>query len=484
MSTIAGIEVPTGLLIDGEWRPASDGATMAVDDPATEETVAHVASATAADVDDTIDGARRGFAHWRGVDAWGRSAILRETARLIRQRVEDIATVMTTEQGKPLAESRAETHATADQFDWYADEARRIYGRFVDGHGPGRRIMVRREPVGVVAAFSTWNFPALLASRKIAPALAAGCSVVVKPAEETPLTTLLLLQILVDAGLPAGAVQSLTGDPAMISEALVRSEHVRHVSLTGSVPIGQTVMRAAAEGITSVSMELGGHAPVLIFGDADVEAAARLCVGAKFRNAGQVCASPSRFFAHESIAEQFTSAFVDAARALRVGDGRAPDTDVGPLTNDRRLAAAERLVADASDLGGRVVAGGRRTAGLSRGNFYDPTVITDVDADARIMHEEPFAPVAPIGSFTDLEHALALANGTDFGLASYVFTRDLATAFEASERIEAGMVAVNHMAIATAEAPFGGVKKSGFGREGGAEGIDDYTVTKYVSVAL
>ncbi|MGC4933406.1 NAD-dependent succinate-semialdehyde dehydrogenase [Gordonia sp. DT30] len=483
MTTANSVVQTTDLLRDGQWVAASDNGTFAVVDPATETLVADVARATPDDVEAAIAGARKGFDRWRDTDAWERSAVLRRAAGLIRERVEEIAALMTAEQGKPLGEARGETLAAADQYDWYADEARRIYGRIVDGHGPGKNIYVRREPVGVVAAFSTWNFPALLASRKIAPALAAGCAVIVVPAEETPLTTLAVVGALVDAGVPAGVVQTLTGDGAQISEQLVASPVIRKVSLTGSVPVGRAVLRAAAENITDVVLELGGHAPVLVFADADIEQAATACVAAKFRNAGQVCASPSRFFVQEDAFAEFIDHFVTATRALVVGDGRDPRTNVGPLTNSRRIDAAEALIADATRAGASVAVGGHRAPGFEKGHFFSPTVLADVPHTAAIMRDEPFAPVAPLTSFRTFEEAIELANSTEFGLASYVFTSDLNTAMSASRSIEAGMVAVNHMALATAEAPFGGVKKSGFGREGGAEGVADYTTVKYVSVA-
>jgi succinate-semialdehyde dehydrogenase / glutarate-semialdehyde dehydrogenase len=476
--------VPTGLHIGGRWRPASDSGTLSIIDPATEEHVGDVATATIEDVAAAVDSAVCGFEEWRQTNAWERASVLRRAADLIRARVDQISLVMTTEQGKPVAEARAETLATADQYDWYADEARRIYGRIVDGHGPGKRIFVRREPVGVVATFSTWNFPALLASRKIAPALAAGCSVIVTPSEEAPLTTLSVVQALLDAGLPGETVQALTGDPAMISAQLIAAPAVAKISLTGSVPVGRAVLRAAAEHIKNVSLELGGHAPVLVFADADIEKAARACVGAKFRNSGQVCASPSRFYVHESVTDTFAEHFIAATRALKLGDGRDPATDVGPLSNVRRLTAAESLVAEAKHAGARVSIGGHRAEGFKSGFFFLPTVLTEVPDAASIMYEEPFAPVAPITPFGSLEEALRRANSTDFGLASYVFTNDLNTAFAASDGLQAGMVAVNHMAVATAEAPFGGVKKSGSGREGGSEGILDYTNTKFVSMAI
>jgi succinate-semialdehyde dehydrogenase/glutarate-semialdehyde dehydrogenase len=475
---------PTGLLIGGTWGPSRSGATLDVIDPATEQVIASVASATPEDVAEAVEQAQVGFREWRTRTSWERSAVLRKVATLLAERSERIASTMTAEQGKPLAEARAEVMASVDQFDWYADEARRIYGRVVEPKLAGNRIQVRREPVGIVAAFAAWNFPVLLPTRKIAPALAAGCAVIVKPAEEAPLSTLMVIEACVEAGVPAGAIQSLTGDPVMISELLLAAPQVRKVSLTGSVPVGQTVMRQAATGIKEISLELGGHAPVIVFPDADIAEAATACVAAKFRNTGQVCASPSRFFVHESIVDEFSAAFVAAARDLRVGAGDDPDTTVGPLTNVRRIQEALALVEDARDKGAVVALGGNRTAGRAVGYYFDPTVLTGVTDEMQIMSAEPFAPVAPIVSFATVEEVLERANSTDYGLASYVFTNDLATAFLVSEGLEAGMVGVNTLAIATAEAPFGGVKMSGFGREGGIEGVQDYTVAKYVNFKI
>jgi succinate-semialdehyde dehydrogenase/glutarate-semialdehyde dehydrogenase len=477
-------KLPTGLFIDGAWRPGAGGETIDIVDPATEEVFEQVAVATPADIDDALASAQRAFGEWRAVDAWTRSATLRRVAEILREWAPDMAAVLTAEQGKPLGEAASEIAAAADQFDWYADEARRIYGRTIDGHSTGNRLFVKREPVGVVAAFTAWNFPALLPARKIAPALAAGCAVIVKPAEEAPITTLLLAAACAEAGVPAGVVNMVTGDPAAISSQLVGSDVVRKVSLTGSVPVGRTLLHAAADGIKSVSMELGGHAPVLVFDDADIDAASAACAQSKFRNAGQVCASPSRFLVAEPAAEAFAERFGAAARALRVGDGRDPETQVGPLVNARRVEAAESLIEDAVAKGAAVTAGGERDSSRSRGYFFLPTVLTQATQDMKIMQEEPFSPVAPVSTFSDIDEALALANSTPFGLASFVFTRDMRTAWLASEGLDAGMVGVNTMLIATAEAPFGGVKQSGFGREGGTEGVEDYTVAKYINMAL
>ena len=476
--------LPGRLFIDGEWRPASSASTRDVIDPATEDLLGTIAQASAADVEEALESAQRGLKAWRNTDAWTRSATIRRIAEILREWNPQAARLMTAEQGKPLREAEAEWKATADQFDWYADEARRLYGRTVDTHSIDSRLIVRREPVGVVAAFAAWNFPALLPARKMAPALAAGCSVIIRPPEEAPYSAMVLAAAAREAGVPPGVVTVLTGRASQISEQLIGSGVVRKVSLTGSVAVGRTLLHLAAENITEVSMELGGHAPVLVFADADIQKAAQACVATKFRNAGQVCASPSRFLVHESVAAEFTAAFVAATRALRVGDGRDPNTDVGPLTNLKRVEEAEELIEDAVTGGATVAAGGRRDSRFDRGFFFEPTVLTDVGADRLIMRDEPFAPVAPISTFDTFDRAIEIANSTEFGLASYVWTQNLSTAFRASEGIEAGMVGVNTMIVATAEAPFGGVKHSGYGREGGAEGILDYTVAKATFITL
>jgi len=476
--------VPASQFIAGAWRDGRGTATLDVIDPATEKTVRSITVCSEADVDEAVDAAADGMAAWKNTDAWTRSKVLRTVATILHEWAPRAGEVMTTEQGKPLRESIAEWHATADQFDWYADEARRNYGRLVDGHHVGHRIMVRREPIGIVAAFASWNFPALLPSRKIAPALAAGCAVIAKPAEEAPSSTLLIAEACRLAGVPDGAVAMLVGDPGMISARLIGNPLVRKVSLTGSVGVGRTLMHLAADSLTPVSLELGGHAPVLIFADADPVSTAQMLVASKFRNAGQVCASPSRFFVHRAIAEQFADAFAGTAAQLTLGSGLEDSTDVGPLTTESRLEAAAALVGDAVSRGAEVRTGGRRAADRAIGYFFEPTVLLGVDGGARIMSEEPFAPVAPIATFDSMDEALTLANATEFGLASYLFTKDLATAHLAAENIAAGMVAVNTTYLATAEAPFGGVKSSGFGREGGSEGIADYSTAKYVNMAI
>jgi succinate-semialdehyde dehydrogenase/glutarate-semialdehyde dehydrogenase len=475
---------PAPLYIGGEWCGSSEGKTLEIHDPATGKVVDRVSAASVSDVERALQAADRSWRDWSRVDAWSRAAILRRVAVLVGERREEIAATMSEEQGKPLAEALAEVGAAAEQFDWYADETRRIYGRVIPSHSAETRIYVTREPVGPVAAFTAWNFPALLPARKIAPALAAGCSIVLKPAEEAPRTALALALACHDAGVPPGVVNVVVGDPAQISGQLLASDVIRKVTLTGSVPVGQHLLRLAADGVKSITMELGGHAPVLVLADADLDRAIETCVAAKFRNCGQVCISPTRFYIHDSVHDAFVEGVVERAQALTIGPGANPQTQVGPMTNARRLAATEELVADAVSAGAIVRTGGKRPESQGRGYFYEPTVLTDVTDSMRVMQEEPFGPIMPIVRFTDSDDAVTRANSTQYGLAGYVFTRDVSAAHGLAEALEVGMVGINNLLIATAEAPFGGVKRSGFGREGGAEGIDGYTVVKYVNIRL
>jgi|HubBroStandDraft_1064217.scaffolds.fasta_scaffold03046_5 succinate-semialdehyde dehydrogenase / glutarate-semialdehyde dehydrogenase len=473
-----------GLYIDGEWTAARGGGVRDVVDPATEEVIGHIPIAGPADLDAALTSATRGLATWRKASPWERGKVLRRAAELIRMRVEDIARLMSAETGKPLAEARAETHAAAEQFEWYSEETKRIYGYTIEGRTQDVRMLVRYEPVGVVAAFSAWNFPALLPARKIAAALGAGCSIVIKPASEAPGSCMALVQACHDAGLLPGALNLVTGDSGLIAERLIRSPVVRKVSLTGSVPVGKRLLALAAEGVKRVSMELGGHAPVLVFDDADVERAAEACARSKFRNCGQVCISPSRFYVHERVYAPFSEAFANVTRSLKIGPGLDESSQVGPLANRRGLTHAQDLVEDAKRHGARVLAGGGRPAGFSRGYFFEPTALGDVPDGARIMSEEPFVPIAPITRFSTLDEAVARANAVPFGLAGYVFSSSLKTATLASEALEVGMVGVNEMLLASAEMPFGGVKESGMGREGGALGLRDYLEAKFIKTRL
>jgi succinate-semialdehyde dehydrogenase/glutarate-semialdehyde dehydrogenase len=473
-----------GLYIDGKWTAARDAGVREVIDPCTEELIGHIATAGAVDLEAALAAAQRGFQAWRRTSPWERSKVLRRAAELVRARVEDIARLMSAETGKPLAEARAETNGAAEQFDWYADETRRIYGYTIEGRTPDVRMQVRYEPVGVVAAFSAWNFPAVLPARKIAAALGAGCSIIIKPASEAPGSCMALVQACHDAGLLPGALNLVTGDSGVISEHLIRSPVVRKVSLTGSVPVGKRLLALCAEGVKRASMELGGHAPVLVFDDADVERAALACARAKFRNCGQVCIAPSRFYVHERVYDAFGEAFAKVARSLKIGPGLDEASEVGPLANRRGLTHAQALVEDAKQHGARVLAGGGRPAGFSRGYFFEPTVLADVPDDARIMSDEPFVPIAPLTRFSSLDEVVERANAVPFGLAGYVFSRSLKTATLASEALEVGMVGVNEMLLASAEMPFGGVKESGMGREGGALGIRDYLEAKFIKTRL
>lgn len=470
------------LLIDGHWVDASDGATLEVVNPATGEVQATAARASDEDLDRALRGAERGWRQWRSETAWERSRVLRRASELLALRAEEASHAITAEQGKPLREARAEVAQAIEQLDWCADEARRVYGRVVDSSVATIRLRVEHEPIGPVAAFTPWNFPISLAARKVGPALAAGCSIILKPAEEAPGASVIMAQCLVEAGLPAGALSLVTGDPAQISERLISSPIIRKVSLTGSVAVGRKLIELSAANVSAVSMELGGHAPVLVFGDVDPVAAATLCVRGKFRNAGQVCVSPTRFYVHESIAPAFIDTFVGLTEALRVGPGTDPDSDIGPLANARRREAIEAVVADATERGARLLTDAGALAGP--GFFYRPAVLVDVPADARLLTEEPFGPVVPITTFSTIGEALTLANSTDFGLSAYVLTENLATAHRAAEGIEAGIVGVNTFAASHTSVPFGGVKQSGLGSENGTEAVEAYLVSKTVITEL
>lgn len=475
-----------GLYIEGQWRAASDGAVRDVIDPTNEEVIGHIPAATQADLDAALASAKQGLAQWRKTSPWERAALLHRTADLMRSRSDASARLMSIETGKPLAQAKGELSDAADQFDWYAGETQRIYGQTFQARAPEIRMHVRFEPVGVVAAFSAWNFPALLPARKIGAALGAGCSIIVKPASEAAGSAMAIVQALHDAGLPPGVVSLVTGDSRFISEYLIQSPTIAKVSLTGSTGVGRHMLRLAAENIKRVTMELGGHAPVLVFEDADVEQAADQCARFKFRNCGQVCASPSRFYVHESLYARFCEIFTGVTRGLKIGPGIQEGIDVGPMANKRGLDNAHRLIDDAIEQGARLLIGGGRPVDLpgEKGYYLAPTALADVPASALIMHQEPFAPVAPIAPFSTFDEAIALANSTSYGLASYLFSRSLKTVTMASEAIEAGMVGVNDIAIAAAEMPFGGVKESGMGREGGSLGIRDYLEAKYIRTRL
>ncbi|MFF0669405.1 NAD-dependent succinate-semialdehyde dehydrogenase [Streptomyces tendae] len=469
------------MYIAGEWCQGGTGRTAPIVNPATEEVIGEVPLATTADLDRALDAATEGFRIWRGTPIAERTRILHAAADLIAERAADIGRVMTREQGKPLRESTGEARRTAETLRWHADDARRAYGRIIPS-APGTVLTVRREPIGPVAAFVPWNFPVGGPNRKISSALSAGCSLVIKASEETPATAMELVRCYADAGLPAGVLNLVFGEPAEVSAHLIASPATRLIAFTGSVPVGKLLAAKAGEVMKPSLMELGGHAPVIVCADADPGKAARRAARAKWANAGQVCTSPSRFLVHESIVEEFTAEFVKAAEAVAVGDGLDAGTVMGPLANERRLAAMERLTADAVARGAKVLTGGER---LDRpGYYFAPTVLTEVPEDAELMSEEPFGPLAPIVAFSDLDEALAAANALPYGLAAYGFTDSAATAEKLSEELEAGILSLNHCGGSVHEAPSGGVKDSGYGREGGPEALDAYLITKRVSHLL
>jgi succinate-semialdehyde dehydrogenase / glutarate-semialdehyde dehydrogenase len=470
----------TKLFIDGVWRDGAAGKTRDVTNPATGETIGSVALAEPSDLDDALAAAQRGFAAWRAVSAHQRAATLRRAAQILRADAEAIVATMVAEQGKPVAEAKIEAGSAADILDWAAGEAQRLYGWTIPARQAGVMQMAVREPVGPVAAFTPWNFPLNQPTRKLASGLAAGCSIVLKASDETPASAAILVRALADAGVPAGAVNLVFGDGRMVSRHLVTSPLIRKVSFTGSTPVGRQIAAMAGEHLKRTTLELGGHAPVLVFEDADIEDTVSRTVLAKFRNSGQVCTSPTRFLVARPHHERFASRFADAAAKLVVGDGADPRTQVGPLTNERRITAIEGLVADAVAKGARLLLGGRRAQ--RPGRFYEPTVLADVPVEAEIMTEEPFGPVAIINPFDTLEEALAEANRVPYGLAAYAYSKRTDLVNAALEGLEAGMVSVNHHGLALAETPFGGVKESGYGTEGGAEVLDAYTVTKFQTV--
>ncbi len=468
------------LYINGSWRSGGGRDVHQVVNPATGAVLAELPLATAADLDEALEASAKGFAIWRATDVNARAAVLHKAAALIRERAESIAALLTLEQGKPLAESRTETLSCAGVFEYCAEEAKRSYGR-VAIRPAGQRAMVLKQPIGPVASLTPWNFPVSLMSKKVAAALATGCSVIAKPAEETPGSTSAIMRCLADAGIPAGVAQLVYGVPDMVSRHLLGSPIIRKLSFTGSIPVGRHLMKLAADGLKRVTMELGGHAPVLIFDDCNLEKTLDIVVTQKFRNAGQVCISPTRFYVQDGIYDRFVSGFNERTARITVGNGMDAATIMGPLANPRRPAAIGALVEDAIAKGARVGSGG--SAGNGDGFFYRPTVLSDVPIEADIMNQEPFGPVALIRPFASFDDAIENANRLPFGLAAYVHTENGRTANMAGDLIEAGMVGINTAAISMPDMPFGGVKDSGFGSEGGPEGLESYYVTKAIHQA-
>ncbi|QHF44150.1 NAD-dependent succinate-semialdehyde dehydrogenase [Pseudomonas sp. S35] len=473
------MRVIESLLIDGQWSSGTHPHQADVFNPATGERIAKLSLASTADLDRALAAAQRGFQVWRKTSAYDRSKILRKAADLVRQRSDEIAALITLEQGKPLAEAKLEAFGAGDHIDWYAEEGRRAYGRVIPPRARGVRQTVLREPVGPVAAFSPWNFPVSQLVRKIAGALAAGCSIIAKGPEETPSSCIELCRAFQDAGVPEGVLNLVFGVPAEVSDYLIRSDIIRKVSFTGSVPVGRSLGALAGQYLKRCTLELGGHAPFIVCDDVDVKAVAALGAGLKFRNGGQICASPTRFYVQASIYDQFVEAFCQAGAAIKQGDGHDAATQLGPLANPRRVSAVQAYVDDALALGAHLALGGREVGGP--GFFYPATVLTDVPETARVMCEEPFGPIASIVRFDTVEEVIEKANSLPFGLAAFAFTRSIQRATLLADELESGMVSINHFGLAAPETPFGGVKDSGYGSEGGSEGLDAYFTTKFVS---
>jgi succinate-semialdehyde dehydrogenase/glutarate-semialdehyde dehydrogenase len=469
-----------GLFIAGEWKTSgASGRSEQVVDPATGKAIATLPHADASDLDAAVAAAEHGFRVWSRMSAYDRAVIMRRAAALFRERAESIARTLVREQGKVLAEARIETLMGADIIDWYAEEGRRSYGRIVPGRNPAVRQLVVHEPVGIVAAFTPWNFPVVTPARKIAGALGAGCSIIIKASEETPGACVEMARCFADAGLPAGALNLVFGAPAQISEYLLAKEQIKKISFTGSIAVGKHLAGLAAKTMKRSTMELGGHSPVVVFNDANPEKAAEMIAASKFRNAGQVCVSPTRFYVQEDVYKPFVARFTEYAKAIRLGNGLDADTTMGPLANARRLDAMDSFVSDAVDRGGKIVTGGRRRG--NEGFFYEPTILTDIPDDSKVMTQEPFGPMAPIVPFKTFDEVVERANSLEFGLAAYAFTSSAATATAIGDALQSGMVGVNSVAISTPETPFGGVKESGHGSEGGVEGLQAFLNVKFIS---
>jgi succinate-semialdehyde dehydrogenase/glutarate-semialdehyde dehydrogenase len=475
--------VPTGLLIGGTWRPASGGERFDVHDPATGGTLTTCADGTPEDGLAALAAAHAAQADWAATPPRDRGEILRRAFETVTARADDFALLMTLEMGKTLAEARGEVTYGAEFFRWFSEEAVRIHGRYSVAPNGASRLLTMKQPVGPTLMITPWNFPLAMGTRKMGPAIAAGCTMVVKPAHETPLTMLLLAQVLQESGLPDGVLNVVTTTHSgAVCEPLIRDDRLRKLTFTGSTAVGKVLVEQSAEQLLRLSMELGGNAPFLVFEDADVDAAVDGAMLAKMRNIGEACTAANRFFAHESVAEEFSAKFAERMRRLTVGKGTRKGVDVGPLITAKAREGVHELVEDAVARGAKVLTGGSPVAG--RGNFYEPTVLAEVPADSRCLTEEIFGPVAPVCTFTDEADAVAKANGTEYGLVGYVYTRDNARVLRVAEAMEFGMIGVNTGIVSNPAAPFGGVKQSGFGREGGFEGIDEYLETKYVGIVL
>ena len=473
-----------GQFIEGKWQTSEKKETYDVINPATEEVIGKASKASPVDVEKALRSAEKGFAIWKKFSPWKRAEIIRKIADLMRKKNNELAKWMTLETGKPLAEGLAEVSGSADIFEWNAEETKRIYGQTVQSRFENTRVIINYEPIGVVAALSPWNFPLVLAARKISTALAAGCSVICKPDIITPGTVMELVEIINQCGIPPGVVNLLSGDPASISSQLISSDIVKKISLTGSTRVGKIVLKQAAEKIQRVTMELSGHAPFIVHEDANIEKAVDMAMASKYRNNGQVCISPSRFYIHESKKKQFTESFVDKTLKLKIGNGMDKDVQLGPITTKKRLEEIEKLVEKTKEEGAKILCGGKRPSGFNKGYFYEPTIFDNVKDNFTIMTEEPFGPLTPLLTFKNFDDVIKRANNQAAGLASYVCTNSNELAHKTSEALETGMVAVNTPFISNAETPFGGIKQSGYGREGGSMGIKDYLNIKYTHLGV
>ena len=473
-----------GQFIDGKWQQAEKKETYEVINPATEEIIGKASKASSIDVQKALKSAERGLEIWKNTSPWKRSYIIRKIADLMREKKDVLAKWLTLEVGKPIAEGIGETGGAADIFEWNAEETKRIYGQTIQSRFPETRVHVYYQPVGVVAALVPWNFPLVLAARKISTALAAGCSVICKPDVITPGTVMELIDICKEAGVPSGVVNLLSGDPAEISNELLESDIVKKVSITGSTRVGKLILKKAADKVQRVTMELSGHSPFIVFDDVDINKVADMAITAKFRNNGQVCISPNRFYIQEKKKDEFIKAFIDKTKKLKIGNGLDKDVQLGPLTTAKRLSEVEALVETTKKEGAKVLMGGKRPSGFNKGYFYEPTIFDDVKDDFTIMKEEPFGPLVPMLSFKTFDEVIERANNNDLGLCSYIYTNSMDQAHRASELMQTGTVAVNTAAVAVAEAPFGGIKQTGYGREGGSMAIKDYLNVKYTHLGI
>ena len=473
-----------GQFIDGKWQQSESKKTYDVINPATEELIGRASKASPKDVDNALRSAQKGFLVWKKYSPWDRSKIIRNIADLLRKKNNELANWMTLETGKPLSEGLAEVSGSADIFEWNAEETKRIYGQTVQSRFEDTRVIINYEPVGVVAALSPWNFPLVLAARKISTALAAGCSVICKPDVITPGTVMGMVDIINKCGVPPGVVNLLSGDPSTIASQLISSDIIKKISLTGSTRVGKIILKQAAEKVQRVTMELSGHAPFIVHEDANIEKAVDMAIAAKYRNNGQVCISPSRFYIHKSKKEQFAKSFVNKTLRLKIGNGLDKDVQLGPITTKKRLDEIEKLVEVTKNEGAKILCGGKRPSGFNKGYFYEPTVFDNVKDEFQIMIEEPFGPLTPLLTFNSFDEVIDRANSQVAGLAGYVCTNSIELANKTSDALETGMVAVNTPFISNAETPFGGIKQSGYGREGGSVGIKDYLNIKYTHLGI